>query len=95
MATLKIWETVRCSSGLPVLRLDDRTNYQTVSFTGTAGTSAAFDADTSIITVRADVACALRVGSDPTAVVTDYPLAANTLLDLEVVPGAKISAIAT
>lgn len=95
MSTLKIWETVRASSGLPVIRLDERTNYQTVSFTGTAGVSAAFDVDTSIITVSADAACALRVGNAPTAVVTDYPLPANTLLDIEVQPGQKISAIAT
>jgi hypothetical protein len=94
MSTLKIWETVRASN-LPVIRLDERVTYQTVTFTGTAGQSAAFDGDTSIITVSADAACALRVGANPTAVVTDYPLAANTLFDLEVAPGQKISAIAT
>lgn len=93
MATLKIWETVRAGSGLPVLRLDERTNYQAVTFTGTAGASVAFDTDTSIITIRSDAACAIRVGADPTAVANDYPLAANTLLDLEVKPGQKISAI--
>lgn len=95
MSTLKIWETVRPGSGLPVIRLDERTGYQAVTFTGTPGLSAAFDSDTSIITVQADVACALRVGSAPTAVVTDYPLAANTPLDIEVEPGKKISVIAT
>jgi hypothetical protein len=95
MATMHIWETVRATSGLPVLRLDDRTTHQSFTFTGTAGSSAAFDGDTSIITVKADVACAVRVGTTPTAVTTDYPLSANTPLDLEVVPGAKISAIAT
>lgn len=93
MATLKIWETVRSTSGLPVLRLDERTTYQTVTFTGTAGVSAAFDGDTSVISIKADVACAVRVGASPTAVATDYPLAANTLLDLQVAPGQKISAI--
>jgi hypothetical protein len=95
MSTLKIWETVRASNGLPVIRLDARTNYQAVSFTGTAGTSVAFDVDTSIITISADAACAIAVGTAPTAVTTDYPLAANTLMDLEVEPGAKISVIAT
>jgi hypothetical protein len=95
MATLKIWETVRAGSGLPVIRLDERTNYQTVAFTGTAGQSAAFDDDTSVITVVADAACAVRVGANPTAVVTDFPLAANTARDFEVAPGQKISAIAT
>lgn len=95
MSTLKIWETVRSSSGLPVLRLDERTTYQAVTFTGTAGPSAAFDGDTSIITVRADVACAVRVGAAPVAVANDFPLAANTSYDFEVAPGQKISAIAT
>lgn len=95
MSTLKIWETVKPSSNLPVIRLDERVNYKTVSFTGTPGVSAAFDDDTSIITVTADAACAVRVGTAPTAVVTDFPLAANTLYDFEVTPGAKISVIAT
>lgn len=95
MSTLKIWETVKAGNGLPLIRLDERVTYQTVTFTGTAGTSAAFDGDTSVITVSADVACALRVGAAPTAVITDYPLAASTPMDLEVLPGQKISAIAT
>lgn len=94
MSTLKIWETVRADN-LPIIRLDERVTYQTVTFTATAGTSVAFDGDTSVITVSADVACALRVGANPTAVVTDYPLAANTLFDIEVAPGQKISVIAT
>lgn len=96
MATLKIWETVRDTSGIGVVRLDERTNYQTVSFTGTAGASAAFDADTSIIAISADVACAVRVGAvgtTPTAVATDFPVAANTLTYFAVLPGAKISAV--
>lgn len=95
MSTLKIWETVRATSGLPIIRLDERVTQNSVTFTSTAGQSAAFDADTSVISVVADVACALRVGANPTAVVTDYPLAANTMLDIEVKPGDKISAIAT
>lgn len=94
MSTLKIWETVRADN-LPIIRLDERVTYQTVTFTATAGTSVAFDGDTSVITVSADVACALRVGANPTAVVTDYPLPANTLFDIEVKPGQKISVIAT
>ena len=94
MSTLKIWETVRADN-LPIIRLDERVTYQTVTFTATAGTSVAFDGDTSVITVSADVACALRVGANPTAVVTDYPLPADTLFDIEVTPGQKISVIAT
>ncbi len=95
MSTLKIWETVRSTSGLPLLLLDERTTYKTVTFTGTAGTSAAFDDDTSVISVKADAACAIRVGANPTAIVTDYPLVADTIQDIEVQPGQKISVIAT
>ena len=94
MATLQIWETVRSGTGLPVIRLDDRTTYQAVAFTATAGQSVAFDTDTSIITVRADVAAAVRVGDDPTAVTTDFPVDADTLYDFETLPGQKISAVA-
>ncbi len=95
MATLKIWETVRSTSGLQVIRLDDRINYQAVTFTGTPGQSAAFDGDTSIIRVKADAACAVKVGSNPTAAVTDFPLEANVAEDFEVQPGQKLSVIAT
>lgn len=95
MSTLKIWESVRATSGLPILRLDERVTYQTVTFTGTAGLSAAFDGDTSVITVVADAACAVRIGAAPTAIVTDFPLLANTREDFEVQPGQKISVIAT
>lgn len=95
MATLKIWETVKSTSELPLLRLDERTNYQAVSFTGTAGTSAAFDAETSVLCVIADAACAIRVGANPTAITDDYPLVANTMKELDVKPGDKISVIAT
>lgn len=95
MATLKIWETVRPSSGLPVVRLDERTTYQAVTFTTVAGMSAAFDEDTSLISVKADAACAVKVGAAPTAVVTDFPLDLNEVRDFEVLPGQKISVIAT
>lgn len=95
MPTLKIWESVRSASGLPVIRLDERVTYQTVAFTGVAAQSAAFDGDSSLITVHADTACAVRVGANPTAVVTDYPLAAFTCFDFEVQPGQKLSVIAT
>jgi hypothetical protein len=95
MSTLKIWETVGSKSGLPLIRIDERVNYQTVTFTGTAGTSAAFDTDTSVIAVIADVACAVRIGTGPAAVVTDYPLVANTVTHFDVQPGQKISVIAT
>lgn len=94
MATLHIWETVRATNGLPLVRLDDRVTYQTVAFTGTAGQSAAFDGDTSVISLLADANCAVRVGDDPTAVATDFPLDANIRQDFTVEPGQKLSVIA-
>lgn len=94
MSTLQIWETVRASNGLAFVRLDDRTTYQTVSFTGTAGQSAAFDADTSVISIKADTDCAVRIGANPTAVATDLPLSAGNVCNLAVDPGQKISVIA-
>jgi hypothetical protein len=95
MATLKIWETTRSPSALQLIRLSESTAYQAVAFTGTAGTSAAFDSDTTVISVQADAACAVRVGAAPVAVATDFPLAANTMYDFAVQPGEKISAITT
>lgn len=93
MATLKIWETVRAPNAMPLVRLDDRTNYQAVAFTGTAGQSVAFDADTTVISVIADVNAAIRIGSAPTAVATDFPLDANVRQDFSVEPGQKVSVV--
>lgn len=92
MATLRIWETVRAAN-LPIIRLDERLTYQQVTFTGTAAASAAFDDDTSVITISSDVACAVAVGASPVATANSFPLPANTLLDVEVKPGHKISAV--
>lgn len=99
MSTLKIWETVRDTSGIGAIRLDERVSYQAVTFTATAGVSAAFDDDTSVIAVSADVACAVRCNApgtaNPAAVVTDYPVAANVVTFFSVLPRAKLSVIAT
>ena len=93
MATLRIWETVRYTKGLPLRRLDGRTVYQAVTFTGTAAASSGFSEATNVITVKADAACAIAVGAAPVATANSFPLAANELLDLAVEPGEKISAI--
>lgn len=95
MATLKIWESVRRSGDLPLLRIDERTVYQSVAFTGTPGTSAGFAETTTVLCVKADAACAVRIGVNPTAIVNDYPIAANTMQEFSVAPGSKISVIAT
>lgn len=92
MATLKIWETVRASHGLPLVRLDARVTYQTVTFT-TATQSAAFDSDTGIVSLISDVNCAVAVGANPTAVATDFPLDANVRQDFAVEPGQKLSVV--
>lgn len=94
MSTLKIWEMPRHTAGLPFVKLGIPT-YQTVTFTGTAGASAAFADSTGLVSISADAACAVRVAADPTAIVTDYPVAANTLTSFLVSPGQKISVIAT
>lgn len=94
MATLKIWETVRAANAMPLVRLDERTTYQTVAFTGTAGVSNAFDGDTTVISVVADANAAIRVGAAPTAVATDFQIDANVRQDFAVEPGQKISVIA-
>lgn len=94
MATLHIWETVRAGKGIPVIRLDDRTTHQSVDFTAGVTQSAPFDADTSIISIKADVACAVMVGVNPTATADGFPIAVDTLYDFEVEPGLKLSVIA-
>jgi hypothetical protein len=66
---------------------------QTVSFTGTAGQSSAFNAKTKCIGITADSIFAYEVGSDPTAVTTDFRVLSGTILYLGVQPGQKISAI--
>lgn len=67
---------------------------QKVSFTGTAGVSAAFNDNTHFIRVVCDGAGYLAFGSAPTAVTTTgTPVQANTPEFFGVVPGQKISAV--
>jgi len=68
---------------------------QQVTFTATAGASAAFGADTHLIRVSCDAAAFLAFGADPTAVTTEgTPVQANTPEFFGVVPGQKVSAVA-
>lgn len=94
MATLKVWETVRAPHNLPLVRLDERTTYQAVDFTGGETQSNPFDVDTSVVSVMADVNCALEIGDDPTATADSFPVDANVRQDFAVEPGLKLSVIA-
>lgn len=68
---------------------------QTVTFTGTAGTSAAFGPNTKYIGMIADAAFAYSVAKAPVAAVTMIGAGASDLLYVGVAPGDKISVIAT
>lgn len=67
---------------------------QEVTFTSSSVKSAAFNEYTSLIRVRADAACRVLVGEDPTALVTSIPLGANETEYFGVKPGHKIAVIA-
>ena len=67
---------------------------QTVTFTATAGASAAFNSSTNFIRVYSDTAGYIKFGAAPTAVTaTDMPISANTPEFFGVVPGQKISVV--
>lgn len=55
--------------------------------------SAAFDGQTRFVRVVSDANVRVRFGSDPTAVVTDMPIRANSPEFVAVVPGDKIAVI--
>jgi nicotinamide mononucleotide (NMN) deamidase PncC len=67
---------------------------QAVAYTGTAAPSTtAFAAGTHRVRVVANSACHIVIGGTPVAVVTDPFLPANTVEELTVNPGEKISAV--
>jgi LysM repeat protein len=57
--------------------------------------SAAFSNATQYISVQVDVACRIRIGSNPTAVVTKKRLPAEAFVYFKVNPGDKIAVIAS
>lgn len=67
---------------------------QELTFTSSSVKSAAFNEYTSLIRVRADAACRVLVGEDPTALATSTPLGANETEYFGVRPGDKIAVIA-
>lgn len=65
-----------------------------LTFTGTAGQSAAFNANTKFIRFHADGICSIKFGTNPTAVAnTDMRLAASSTEFFGVVPGQKVSVV--
>ncbi len=66
---------------------------QAISYTGTPGSSAAFNANTRFIAVTSDGIWSYSVGSAPTATTSMLRIPAGVILYLGVIPTQKISAI--
>jgi len=67
---------------------------QAISFTGTAGLSAALNAETNFVRIYSTAAAFLKFGTAPVAVTgTDCPVAADTAEYFGVHGGIKISAV--
>lgn len=66
---------------------------QKVTFTGTAGASAAFSTATRFIQISSDGICSVAVGDNPTATTSNTRLVAGQLICIGVKPGDKISAV--
>lgn len=94
MATLKIWGSQRRVGDLPLVWLNEQMTYQALTFSGVAAASSVIGDKITVVSVVADVDCAIRVGANPTATVNDYPVKASELRTFAVQPGQRISAIA-
>ncbi len=67
---------------------------QAVSYTGTAGTSAAFGSSTKLVRITSDGTCSFRFSTDGSAATTSYPrLASGAVEYFYVQPGTYVSAI--
>ena len=103
MATLWIKEHAKKPklAGGPDIWSEPPLATQTVSYTATAGQSAAFNAQTKFITISSDSVFAYLVASNPTAVAgTDFRVGADQILTFAVEPPPgtapyKISAVVT
>jgi hypothetical protein len=97
-STLKIREYTKLGSsytgGSPQIAQEPGHDMSPVTFTGTAGSSAAFASDTNFIAVVADVQFCYSVGASPTATTNMISVPATELLYIGVSPLLKISAIA-
>jgi hypothetical protein len=95
MATLWIKEHERMPqmAGAPQIWAEPCLVEQAVSYTGTAGQSAAFNAQTKFITITSAGIFSYLVSANPTALTTSFRVAADQILTIAVTPGQKISAI--
>ena len=98
VSTLKIREYTKLGSsytgGSPQVAQEPGRDMTPVTFTGTAGSSAAFASDTNFIAIVADVQFCYSVGASPTATTNMVYVPAASLFYIGVTPGLKISAIA-
>lgn len=95
MSNMYITEYGSLGSGHSQIAQEPPIAVQKISFTGTPGTSAAFDNATIMIRVHVDGIASVRVGKTPVAAVTDPRMPADTI-EYFAVPMAgqyKISAI--
>lgn len=65
-----------------------------VDFSGGAAQSAAFTVGTSYVMIQCDTQCSYRVGTNPTATISDMPLAAFQPMFFAIKPNMLISVIA-
>lgn len=66
---------------------------QVISFTGTAGTSAAFNARTRMVRIHVDGIASLQFGASPTATTSMMRLTAGQTEYFGVTAGQKVSAV--
>jgi len=68
---------------------------QKISFTGTPGTSAAFNAATNFVRIHVDGIASIKFGTNPTAATTDPRMPADSIEYFAVPPAGscKVSAI--
>lgn len=87
--------TAMSSSGDVLQAVDFNGTFQTVTYTSTAGQSAAFTTATTMVMLVATTACFIKRGTNPTATTSDADiyLPANLPFFLPVKPSTKVSAI--
>ena len=96
MSTLYIKEFDRMPqlAGAPQIWTEPATVEQTpVSYTGTAGQSAAFGGTTKFVAITSDGIFSYLVAANPTATTSNFRVPADTILVFAVTAGQKISAI--
>jgi hypothetical protein len=93
-STCYVREYSELGSGVPGVAGEPATTSYRVTFTTTAGTSAAFQSTTRFIRVWCDAQASYDIGSAPTAVNTMSPVGAGSPEYFGVKPGHKISVVA-